>query len=141
MRSNLFVSSHGTQGYLFLYVCFSFVVCCLCDYQNTCHKVAALKQAEGKKQWIAIIYDETVRKSWSNRAYSNDTTLQIEKEADAVNQVLLEHTLVKYDSIEKAFSCIIVVIIKVFMHYSCAPSCVFLRLHLSVGRRNKVEKA
>ena len=84
----------------------------ICVIQNTCHKVAALKHAEGKKQWIAIVYDEIVRKSWSNRAYSNDTTLQIEKEADTVNQVLLEHTLVKYDSIEKAFTYFVVVIIR-----------------------------
>mgnify|MGYP003316628598 CR=1 FL=1 len=36
--------------------------------QNTSHKVAALKRGEGKKQWIAICYDEIVRKSWSQRA-------------------------------------------------------------------------
>ena len=36
--------------------------------QNTCHKVAALKRGQGKKQWIAICYDEIVRKSWSQRA-------------------------------------------------------------------------
>ena len=92
-----------------------------CIAQNTCHKVAALKHAEGKKQWISICYDECVRKSWSQRAYSNDPSLDIAVEADKVNQSLLEQAVVKYDSIEKVMSFICCLLC--YKHVSIALWC------------------
>ena len=49
------------------------------------------------------MYDEVARKSWSDRAYSNDSSLKLEDEADKVCPNLLEKAVAKYNTvIEKA---------------------------------------
>ena len=63
-------------------------------------RVAALNR-NTRKQWFAACYDEVTRKSWSERAYSNDRTLNLEVEADAVCKNLEEKAIAKYDAIEK----------------------------------------
>ena len=75
--------------------------------QNTCQRVAAMKKGENKRQWIAICYDEVARKAWSERAYENDTSLDLDKVADNICPNLVQKAVTKYDAIEQAtcFSC------------------------------------
>jgi len=47
-----------------------------------------------------IVYDERVRKSWSERSRNNDPTLDIEAEAAVIDKQILMDAEAQYKSIE-----------------------------------------
>ena len=79
----------------------------LCILQFTCQKVAAM--GKPRRLWLGIVYDELVRKSWSERAHNNDASLDIAKEAASINKDILLEAEAKYDEIEASFP--------MFLHY------------------------
>ena len=54
-------------------------------------------KAKGRPHWLAIIYDEVVRKDWSERAYSGDEFLDIDKESRMIDNRLLLRAESVYD--------------------------------------------
>ena len=86
--------------------------------QDICQKIAMKAEIGGRFGLMAVSYDEArhslriksharcssawqvVRKSWAERAYSNDTSLDIEKEAQTLDNRMLEEAEYLYDQVQ-----------------------------------------
>ena len=72
-----------------------------CDYlEDCCNQVASKAKFQKKRQWLAICYDEIVRRAWSERARANDASLDIANEAKSICKDALSRAGDMYDGIE-----------------------------------------
>jgi hypothetical protein len=68
-------------------------------HKDVCLQVAARAKMK-RRQWLALCYDEVARTSWSERAFANDSSLNIEAEALHISESFLMSAEAMYDSLD-----------------------------------------
>ena len=68
-------------------------------HKLVCNQLAMKSYLKNRKQSIAVLYDEAVRKQWASRAYDGDASLDIVDESPTLNEEMLKQAEDKYDEI------------------------------------------
>ena len=68
-------------------------------HKDVCLHVAANGKRK-RRLWLALCYDEVARRSWYERAFANDETLDIAQEAMQINDAFVSSAEAMYDTLD-----------------------------------------